>query len=920
MSGHSLSWCLSRLQEQDPAAMGRALSELRSRHVSRAGGAGLFRTRGGVTMLVELLTVPERAAALGTSRRNLELALSLLANSCTEPGSRLQVRQLGGIPALVTILQSVCVDSIWNRVSRALGNLALDPQNSSIIHDSGAVSTLVQILQNSQDGGCLQSCLRALRILGDSPGHRLSICQVGGLAPCVQMLGHAEPEVVCAAARAVCELSRGCSLDCAEQLSPAVPALVGLAGGEEVKASVRQAALGTLCNLCGQGALRPMLCSAGVLKLLIAETVAVREAPTRCLPLVRALCFCCREAVNRLRLRELGGLELLMGILRNPQYCSVHHRITTAFLHYCHDTSAMAALSLAGLAPLLAQRLEEVALAAREQGTAHNLKEPPEEEEEQKGSTSYDFPPEPKKRPQEGGSSEENLRSWLLAEGYISSPDDLPPDWLLEKEVANEGGASSGTSPQKKDGRPRRASSGLERRTRVSPLSPPCQGILQGPRSLPQSPVQGILQGPQPLLQSPVQEILALPPLQGPRSLPPSEVWGPEFPVLLLLSRFSQVSDPGSSLVSRPVLNALLTYITCHPQPSHRATRLLQRLTCDPFCLEAFIRSGGICMLRARLLLNEPPDTEEAGPHLATANQLGRLLLRNLRIQAESPYGVGLISHMIMSGPPSDRQQCALCLPFIYRTDSPQQRHLLDEALHLVVEQLLLSEDPSYFFNAAEFLSSICDAPALHAPAAPPAAEPVSCSYLRLLDDGGGAGDVVFLLDGGERLAGFRNLLSQGCDVFRAMLQGGYAEARQREVRMCELTAGAFLPVLHYLHGCTRCPTFQRLHHADPGQELLHAPVAGVMAAAGRFLLPGLQEVLEDIVRQSLLSLEALASVYQLAELHHSTTLRRDCCTYLLTRPHPPAKRSQSLHQLCDHAHDKQQLSRDLEEAARGRV
>ncbi|XP_075034803.1 transforming growth factor beta-1-induced transcript 1 protein-like isoform X4 [Mixophyes fleayi] len=138
MSCDSLSSCLLRLSAatEDPAALGRVLSELRSRHVSRAGGAGLFRRRGGLVLLLELLTVPARAATLGSSRRNLELALSLLANSCTDSGSRVQVRQLGGIPALVCILQSVCVDSIWNRVTRALGNLALDPQNNVIIHES----------------------------------------------------------------------------------------------------------------------------------------------------------------------------------------------------------------------------------------------------------------------------------------------------------------------------------------------------------------------------------------------------------------------------------------------------------------------------------------------------------------------------------------------------------------------------------------------------------------------------------------------------------------------------------------------------------------------------------------------------------------------------------------------------------------
>lgn len=273
----------------------------------------------------------------------------------------------------------------------------------------GAVSSLVQILQNSQDVGCLQSCLRSLRILGDSPPHRLSICQLGGLAPCVQMLTSPNSDVVCEAVRAVCELSRACSLECAAALSPAVPTLMTLASEEQGKTAVRQAAFGTLCNLCIQGALRPILGNAGVIKLLITEATAVQQSPTRCLPVVKALCFCCREAVNRVRVREHGGLELLLELLRSLQYRSVHYRIIVAFLYYCYDNTTLSFLVSSGLTLVLAERLEECTRVAEEKRRAQTPMEAPDEEEE-KGSTSYDFPQEPRKKKEQGGSSEESLR------------------------------------------------------------------------------------------------------------------------------------------------------------------------------------------------------------------------------------------------------------------------------------------------------------------------------------------------------------------------------------------------------------------------------------------------------------------------------------------------------------------------------
>ncbi|KAM8960217.1 armadillo repeat-containing protein 5 [Pelodytes ibericus] len=903
MSGESLSLCLSRLAAavESPAGLSRALIALRSRHVSRAGGAELFRRRGGLELLLTLFTEPSRAAILGTSRRNLELALSLLANSCTETGSRVQVRQLGGIPALVGILQSVCVDSVWNRVSRALGNLALDPQNCLLIHQSGAVSSLIHILQSSQDGGCLQSCLRALRILGDSLPHRLSICEQGGLSPCVALLSSTDATLVCGAVRALCELSRGCSLDCAENLSPAVPILVLLAGSDEVKSAVCQAALTTLCNLCSQGALRPMLGNAGAIQLLISEVVSQRPFPGRCLPIVRALCMCCREALNRIRVREMGGLELMLDLLRDEQYRSAHARITASFLHFCHDTAALTLLGMGGLAPLLAQRLEELSHTSEAIGEAWAVAD----EEEDRASSSFDFPPEAvNKRPQEV-TSEDSMRSWLLAEGYICSLEDLVPECSLDS--ASRGSLTPDESvrcdqiPGLPASKPNFRAISFRRLSGVEQRLPPASSKLL----------------PAELCQSPVQEILGSPWPLGPRSALPSELLGPEFPGLLLLSRFSQLPDPSSSLVCPQVLRGLLTYVTCHPQPSPRAARLLQRLTCDPSCLEAFIRTGSICTLRARLLLCQSPEegAEDCNRHPESSKELGGLLLRNLCIQAESPFGVGAVTHMLVSGAQSDRQQCALSLPFIYRKDSPHlSQLLLDGALRLVLEPLMLCTDPVFFFHASECLSSLTSSGQdIPAPCKPPKQFPQRCSYQDVLARVGGA-DVIFVLDGGERVGGNRRMVAAKCEVFRAMLEGSYAESQQEEICVRQVPACAFIPLLHYLHGC------HALHHLPlpvPGEDLAHSPLGFTLAAAGRFLLPGLQRALERMVRNSLLSLDTLPSVYNFAEIHESAELRRDCCRFLFKRPHPPRMRAFSLLQLFQRAQDKQKLSQLIDDIVR---
>lgn len=147
----SLSFCLAQLTAaageglgggKDTATnetpLGRALLALRTRHVKAAGGIERFRARGGLRPLLALL---RRAAAAGPApsqagpgsapssvesaasagpapspgpapsaassssspspparlRKTLDLALSILANCCTEGACRAEVRRLGGI-------------------------------------------------------------------------------------------------------------------------------------------------------------------------------------------------------------------------------------------------------------------------------------------------------------------------------------------------------------------------------------------------------------------------------------------------------------------------------------------------------------------------------------------------------------------------------------------------------------------------------------------------------------------------------------------------------------------------------------------------------------------------------------------------------------------------------------------------------
>ncbi|XP_004623230.1 armadillo repeat-containing protein 5 [Octodon degus] len=895
----SLSFCLAQLTAaageglgggKDPAAnetpLGRALLALRTRHIKAAGGIERFRARGGLRPLLALLrraaaaapapacagpgSAPSSAASAASAgpsaspspspaspavapaspsppvrlRKTLDLALSILANCCTEGACRAEVRRLGGILSLVTILQCVKTDSIQNRTARALGNLAMEPESCGEIHSAGAVPLLVESLTACQDSQCLQSVVRALRNLADSPQHRLALAQQGAVRPLAELLAAApDPALTSALVRALLELSRGCSRACAEQLSlgGGLGPLVSLAS--HPKRLVRETTILILANLCAQGLVRPALGNAGGVEVLLGELRQRRgpsgASPASQQPLVRAVCLLCREAINRARLRDAGGLELLMGLLQDPRASAWHPRVVAALVGFLYDTGALGRLQALGLVPLLAGQL---------------CGDTGEEEEEGREAASWDFPEERTPERAEAGGFR-SLRSWLISEGYAG---DISPDWSPEHCPLPEPTDPVPTTPGK------------------TSLRTPCTLRTLG--------------------RSPAAPAAA------------EEPWGREGPALLLLSRFSQAPDPSGALVTGPALCGLLAYVTGAPgPPSPRALRILARLTCNPACLEAFVRSYGAALLRAWLVLGiSPEDWPAPRARPVRRNQhreLGEMLLQNLTVQAESPFGVGALTHLLLSGSTEDRVACALTLPFICRKPALWRRLLLDQGgLRLFLTALTRpAPHPLFLFFAADSLFCLQGlvsptmSPAFPAAVPMDADRPPLCLYEPLLGPTPTpAPDLYFLLDSGLQLPALRAASAAASPFFRALLSGSFAEAQMDLVPLRGLSPSAAWPILHHLHGCRGCGA--ALGPVPPaGQSLLGSEAEEALEAAGRFLLPGLEEELEEAVGRIHLgpdgTPESVGEVFRLGR----PRLAAHCARWTLGPERCPRKRALAL-------------------------
>ncbi|XP_056256690.1 armadillo repeat-containing protein 5 [Seriola aureovittata] len=988
----SLTWCLAHLskpgssehhghgkgdtsggREMDKrsrVSQWRALVAIRTQHIKGdKAGIARFRTQGGLRPLLDLLKHPE------CSRKTLDLALSILANCCTELETRIEIRKLDGINVVVGILKrNVALETVQNRAARALGNLAMDPESSALIHSAGGVPLLLLCVSLSSAPSsptaappkdlcpkleCAQSAARALLYLSDTPSNRLSLLTQGTLSALAPLIAPEYPQGLRRAAlRTIHELTRGCGVECAREVSRSgvLAQLSVMASGESGK-PFEELALKTLANMCSQGCLRPLVGSLGVIQKFTEE---VKRDLLKSGVFLKALCLCCKEAVNRAKVKESGGLEVLIGFLSAHQSHPLSRLAILACVDFVFDESAMEQLQELGLVPLLVARLVELTRgeeqSAEKMDVSITSSMSPTELLPSSCFESFDFPPPEGYKKEEGSreqslgsSSFQSLRSWLVSEGLISSEGDLldssgvdgewgglqipassSPQTSSPNADSSSVKISSSSSPtlssaSKKAAQPSPVTSSAQ----LQPSSP--KKVTDPPPSSPQpssavtpqnQPSSSTVSSPTKTAQTPVSPSKFSSPhrrrqrahsaaaltkvtLDTPPSAPRQmayhhpyhpEPWTPESPILLLLSRFSHATDPSAALVSSGVMSGLLYYLTQHQDPSSRCFRMLCRLSCNPNCLQALVRTGSVALIRHHLCQREggfEGEERQTDRVKAKIKQLGVALLNNLRVQCESGFGSGVLAHVMLSGSESDKMNCALSLPLISSNKSLLKKLLLDSGgLLLALQPLGCDDDDVNEDNPAEcgrLLSDLFNSPLpgltsqLHSlylslligclstltgsiktelnkkhphPKQPVGkigrVSPPPSKKPRLADVcpyGLSNFDLLLLLDDGtqvpanrEAVAGVDETDGVGSEYFRALLRGGFGEAQgnaEEAIHIKDVSTGMLLPVLHYLHGCRFTKDQETTKEKDEGEgEGGKCPILDSLVLEGLSICP----------------------------------------------------------------------------------
>ena len=257
------------------------------------------------------------------------------------------------------VLKTIEKISILNRTSRALANLAEDELSVLVMQELGVIPELVKLLKKTSDSDCQQSVLRALRMVCTTAERKQAVLDLDAIKTIIDLLKSEKTAIVNCCIRTVAELTKSCNREIAQQVQEygGVKYIVELTSSN--CALVRHTALLSLANLAHHAHVRVCIGSEGGIQALTQQLK--REEPGHVtVKAVEGLCFCCREAINRRRVRESGALELLLKVLSSGKCLSLEKRIVTAFTCFCFSEPDLEILINADLVPALISHINRV--------------------------------------------------------------------------------------------------------------------------------------------------------------------------------------------------------------------------------------------------------------------------------------------------------------------------------------------------------------------------------------------------------------------------------------------------------------------------------------------------------------------------------------------------------------------------------
>ena len=255
-------------------------------------------------------------------------------------------------------MASLADTSILSRVTRALANLSQDLSIANEISNLDAVSKLLGIIKELTDTLLLQNTLRALRIMSQSYVYIKQITDNKGILALVELLKKENGnEVKCSCLQTLLELTKAANGGLATQFQEygAIEVVSQLSYSDDK--DVVENCINILCTLTKYFSVRVSVGTMGGIEAFLHQ---IKERGPMLLPSIKSICLCCREAVNRNKIRSAGGINDLIGILGSPEYSQVYDDILGAFACFTYDDLALKLMIDGGLIAVLVSMLQKL--------------------------------------------------------------------------------------------------------------------------------------------------------------------------------------------------------------------------------------------------------------------------------------------------------------------------------------------------------------------------------------------------------------------------------------------------------------------------------------------------------------------------------------------------------------------------------
>ena len=581
------------------------------------------------------------------------------------------------IPLTVGYLQSSTDADAAGTAARLLANLALDQAHIPALHKCGVVRHLSQLLaRGNVDVNCRKNVVRALRLLCGVQECLEELKQSDGVPLLLECLKAENVDLALGALQAMEVVSGEGDQEvlqwlCSKEIMQCVVRYCN-----HSKPRVKQRAMNVLLNSAHILDGRMALSSAAGVETMVAFMESSEKASTIFHKVVCALCTCCRDVISRQRLRDCGGLERLITMLADPTHSSLHgHMMAALVCYYFDETTLKLMVTRMGLVQTLCYHLREITM---EQNAVANDKRSPlfpdakEEntieimESEDQQSASSNVPALPPSPPP----SAEGQQPFQLSSPAPSTKEEdlqlcLPtiasqnPD--QDQQLFSLAGADISVRKRPSTEHPSPST------TSNSPPPPSKRPHLEEENSLnttPTSFLDSLLSSPNPYQTT--QSSSCRPPV--------SPLIGDghstfEAQVIMMISRMSHMIDCVITLSYPDTVLTLLSYLVAINPPNNHISKVLTRIFTNPHCFQNCITALVPSKLHQIIRRSDPPPCATVADPGTDLLRLCRGLMGHLAKIAESPYGQGVLAHLLLRGSEKERQASCLSLPLLCRCD-----------------------------------------------------------------------------------------------------------------------------------------------------------------------------------------------------------------------------------------------------------